>query len=270
MKLGLSTYTYTWSIGVPGNLPPKPMTACALVKRAAQLGVGLVQFADNIPLSDLPAQELDALETCAHDLKVDIEVGTKGIAPEHLLAYLRLAQRFKSPLVRVVVDSGAHKPSPDEVVETLRKVMPAFEQADIFLGIENHDRFTAETLANIIACVASKKIGIVLDTVNSFGSLEGPSVVLPILGPLTINLHVKDFAVVRASHKMGFSVEGRPGGHGMLDVPWLMSTLRSMGRDPNAIIELWTPPQATIVETVALEDQWTVESVTSLRRYIPG
>jgi sugar phosphate isomerase/epimerase len=269
MQLGLSTYTYTWSIGVPGSPPPRPMTARGLVERAAALGVRLVQIADNVPLVDLPAAELDDLERRARALEVKIEVGTRGIAPSHLLANLAMAQRLGSPLVRVVVDTPAHHPSPDEVVDTLRGVMPAFEKAKVTLGIENHDRFTATTIAKVIERVGSRHVGVVLDTVNSFGALEGPAVVLPVLGPHTVNLHVKDFAVVRASHSMGFAVEGRPAGQGLLNVPWLLETLCGMGRDPNAIIELWTPPEPRIEDTVAREDAWTVESVSYLRRLIP-
>lgn len=44
--------------------------------------------------------------------------------------------------------------------------------------------------------------------------------------------------------------------------------LKKMGRDPNAIIELWTPPQADIAATMALEDDWTMQSVKYLRTLI--
>ena len=80
-----------------------------------------------------------------------------------------------------------------------------------------------------------------------------------------MNLHVKDFAIERPDHKMGFLVEGRPAGQGRLDVLWLLETLHGMGRDPNAILELWTPWQNGIEATVALEDAWAVASVAYLR-----
>jgi hypothetical protein len=41
-----------------------------------------------------------------------------------------------------------------------------------------------------------------------------------------------------------------------------------MGRDPNAILELWTPPAGTQAETVAKEATWARESVDYLRRLI--
>jgi sugar phosphate isomerase/epimerase len=81
---------------------------------------------------------------------------------------------------------------------------------------------------------------------------------------------VKDFAVLRVWHMMGFNVEGRPAGKGQLDLPWLIETLRAAGRDPNAILELWPPEQSALEETIALEDAWAVESILYLRRLIPN
>ena len=83
MRLGLSSYTYTWAVGVPGDAPARPMTAIDLVRRAAALGVRLVQIADNLPLDRLPEAELRDLEAEAIRLEVAIEVGTRGIAPDH-------------------------------------------------------------------------------------------------------------------------------------------------------------------------------------------
>jgi hypothetical protein len=50
-----------------------------------------------------------------------------------------------------------------------------------------------------------------------------------------------------------------------LDVPWLLETLRGMGRAPNVILELWTPLQDTLQETSSLEDDWARSSVDYLQ-----
>jgi 3-oxoisoapionate decarboxylase len=268
VQLGIASYTYTWAIGVSGRRPETPMTAVGLVDRAAELGVRRVQIADNLPLDDLGPVEIDGLERRARERGVAVEVGTRGIDPPHLLRHLALAQRFGSPILRVVVDRGAHHPSPDEVVGILKEIVGAFERAGVTIAIENHDRFTARSIVGIIERIGSARVGVCLDTVNSFGALEGPAVVVDVLGPFTVNLHVKDFAVVRASHMMGFSVEGRPAGQGQLDVAWLLAALRARGRDPSAILELWTPPDPTLAETIAKEDRWARESVAFLRRHI--
>jgi sugar phosphate isomerase/epimerase len=270
MRLGISSYTYTWAIGVPGHPPERPMRAADLLERAAALGADVVQVCDNLPLHRLAPEELADFEQQAAKLAISVEVGTRGIAHAHLRTYLQLAERFRSPILRVVIDTAGHHPDEGEVVGMLRDIVPEFERAGVCLAIENHDRFKAKTLAGIVERIGSPSMGICLDTVNSFGALEGPDVVLAALGRLVVNLHVKDFDVFRASHMMGFTVEGRPAGQGRLNVPWLIQELSGYGRDVNAILELWTPPEAALAATIAKEDAWASASVAYLRRLIPG
>jgi sugar phosphate isomerase/epimerase len=246
------------------------MRATDLLGKAASLGVSVVQVADNLPLDGLHPVALDAFEARARELHMEVEVGTRGIGTDHLRRYLALARRFDSPVLRVVVDTADHHPGQDEIVATIRDLLPALERAGVVLAIENHDRFRARDLVQILERLDSPYAGVCLDTVNSFGALEGPDVVLQALGPWVVNLHVKDFQVSRARHMMGFTVEGRPAGQGRLDVPWLLQRLRDLGRDPNAILELWTPPERTLAETIAKEDRWASASVRYLRGLIPG
>lgn len=270
MRLGISSWTYTWAIGVPGHPPEHPMDALDLLGRAAELGIHLVQIADNLPIDRLSLAQLDAFEKRASELGIKIELGTRGIGHDNLRTYLKLAERLNSPILRVVIDTADHHPDQDEVVDIIAAIIPEFERAEVCLAIENHDRFRAKTLADILKRIGSQYVGICLDTVNSFGALEGPKVVLEVLGPLVVNLHVKDFAIFRASHLMGFTLEGRPAGEGQLDVPWLLEELANLGLDPNAILELWTPPEDSLAATIAKEDAWAVASIKYLRTLIPN
>jgi sugar phosphate isomerase/epimerase len=270
MKLGLSTYAYTWSIGAVGYPLAAPMTALDLLQEAAGLGVRLVQMADNLPLDGLSPAELDSFQARAQHLGIAVEVGTRGIAPAHLQRCLALAQRFASPILRVVIDTPSHHPAVEEVIATLAPLQAEFAAAGVCLAIENHDRFAAPVLAALVRRLGTDWVGVCLDTVNSFGALEGPRVVVETLGPLTVNLHVKDFTIQRASHSMGFSIAGAPAGAGRLDVPWLLATLRDFGRDCNAILEQWTPPEPELAATIAREQQWAAQSVAYLRDLIPA
>ena len=268
MKLGISSYTYSWAVGIPGHLPERLVRPVDLLEKASALGVRVVQIADNMPLHLLPAAELEMIAEHAQDLGLDIELGTRGISPAHLHTYLHLARQLKSSILRVIVDTAESHPTRAEIVRTITSFCAEFEQSGVVLAIENHDRFTAQTLASIVKQINSDYVGVCLDTVNSFGALEGPDVVVSTLGPKVANLHIKDFEVFRASHQMGFLIEGRPAGQGQLNVPWLLETLHSFGQDPNAIVELWTPPARTLNETVAREDAWAAESVLYLRKFI--
>lgn len=268
MRIGLSTYTYSWAVGVPGHEPAEPLSAIQLVDRASALGVPTVQIANNLPLEATSDQDLDALARHANGLRISLEVGTRGIRPDHLQRYLDIAARLGSPILRVVVDRAGHEPSPDEIVTLLGQQERAFRDAGITLAIENHDRLPSATLAEIVRRLGVEWVGICLDTVNSLGALEGPDVVIDTLAPITVNLHVKDLDIVRTNSGMGFSVEGRPVGQGRLNLPRLLEAVGGPERDITAVIELWTPRRRTLGETIDLEYRWAQQSVAHLKEVL--
>jgi 3-oxoisoapionate decarboxylase len=268
MRLGISSYTYVWAIGVPGYPPPRPMTADELLSKAIDLHVQVLQIADNLPLGRLSEKELEVLIRRADHAHVQLELGTCGIDPDNLRNYLRLATRLNSSILRTVIDSENGQPTPNEVVATLGPLMPDFERAGVRLALENHDRFRAATLASILNQTGSPNLGICLDTANSIGCLENLETLLRVLGSQVINLHIKDFAIFRPVHLKGFVVEGRPAGQGQLDIPWLLAELKDLGRDVNAFLELWPTPEAELTATIAKEDAWARQSIRYLRQFI--
>jgi sugar phosphate isomerase/epimerase len=271
MKLGIGSYTYVWACGVPGYpQPAAPLTALALCDKAAQLGVSVVQIADNVPLHTLDAGALDALRQRADELGLELEVGTRGIAPDHLAQYVRIAERLRSRLLRVVIDTPTDRPSPAEAIARLAPLLRIFESADVTLAIENHDRFKATALLAIVEALRSRHVGVCLDTANSLGCLESVAQVVETLGPRTVNLHLKDVGAVRAPHNKGFVIEGRPAGQGQIDFAWVLKRLRECRVDPNAIVELWPPPEPTLAAAIEKEEKWAQESVTFARRLIPA
>ncbi len=167
-----------------------------------------------------------------------------------------------------MIDTADHHPAPNEVIATFRALMPDFERAGVTLAIENHDRFKVQVLIDILHQLDSARIGICLDTVNSFGAGEGVETVVEALAPYVVNLHVKDFTIHRHRHMLGFEVEGTPAGQGMLNLPWLLGRLRDYGRDPNAILETWPPPENDLARTIQKENAWVQESIRYLRTLI--
>jgi len=269
MRLGISGYTFVWSVGVPGYPQPKePLTVAGLLTKATELGVKVVQIADNLALDRLSIAEIDELASQARDKKLQLEVGTCGIEREHLHTYLKLAIRLRSPLVRVVMDTDSCQPSPSEVIASLQAVLPEFALANVRLAIENHDRFPARTLAEILERCASPYLGICLDTANSLGCGEDVHTVLSVLRPHIINVHLKDFSVARLPHKKGFLVEGCAAGQGVLEIPVLIAELRKLERELSVILEQWPAPEATIEQSIAKEEAWTRQSITYLRQFI--
>lgn len=268
-RLGLSSYSVAWNVGVPGyEAPSEPLDVFGLLGLADELGLGVVQIADNLPLHLLTENTRQRLRRLADEKRISLEVGTRGILPVHLEHYLQIARELGSPILRVVVDTADHHPSAEEVIALLRPQLPIFAKNGITLSIENHDRFKARTLADIITTLNHPFVGICLDTVNSFGALEGPEVVVAELGRFVVNLHVKEFVVRRVPHNMGFIVTGAPAGQGMLNIPWLLDTLQRQGRSFNAILETWLYPETSMTQTVALEMIWVRQSVQYLRTLI--
>jgi 3-oxoisoapionate decarboxylase len=265
VNFGLSSYTYAWEVGVPGYPVAKPLDAFALLQRTADHGLELLQIADNLPLEHLSVEEQVTLYEKAKSLNVALEVGTRGIRNNNLKTYLEISKRLRSRLLRVVVDSKGHEPSPEDVIRCLAAELPAFETANIILGIENHDRFSVKTLAYIIETLASSHLGIVLDTVNSFGSLEPPERVVATLGPYTVNLHIKDFDVKRASHHLGLEIYGTPAGQGRLDIPTVVKQLKGYRRNFTSILEFWVAPETTVEESIAKERTWAEQSILYLK-----
>jgi sugar phosphate isomerase/epimerase len=266
MRLGLSSYTYTWAVGVPGRLPEKPLSAYDLVDKAFSAGLSLVQIADNLPLENFSDNELQMLLSYATHKNVSIEMGGRGLSPEHTLKCLKTAKTLKSPILRMVIDGSGFEPDIETISGIIKDMLPEFEAANIKLAIENHDRFKACEFEKIIQSTESKFVGICLDSVNSMGAGEGFEEVSRILLPYTINLHIKDFTIRRVSHKMGIIIEGSPAGKGMLNIKELIDRLIILKQCDSAILEQWTPPETVIEDTLKKEEQWALESIDYLKK----
>ena len=222
MQSGISSYTFTWAIGVPGKEPKNPMTIFQLIDKAVELGVQVVQVADNLPLDKFSKTDLLKIKNYADDLGIKIEVGSKKMTTENLERYIEIAVFFESPIVRFVIDGDGFQPQLEEIHRIIENAVPMLEKNKIVLAIENHDRFKAGDFIKIVETAGSDFVAICLDSVNSMGAGEGLETVIGKLAPLTVNLHVKEFSVKRVFHKMGFIIEGCPLGEGMLPVPELI------------------------------------------------
>lgn len=265
MQLGISSYSYTWAVGVPGSIPPAPLTAKQLIDKASALKVSSVQFADNLPLETQSEEQLEELYRYASGKSISLEMGGRGLLPEHTLECLRAAEILKSPILRMVIDQKDFEPSVPEIINIIKNILPEFRKRNIKLAIENHDRLKAVEFEEIIQKSGNDFVGICLDSVNSMGAGEGFETVSEILLPYTFNLHLKDFSIRRVSHKMGFVIEGTPAGKGMLNIPSLLKKLNGIGKCRSAILELWTPFQENLNETIELEERWAKESINFLK-----
>jgi 3-oxoisoapionate decarboxylase len=268
LRLGISSYTYTWAVGVPGSIPAKPLSAYDLVDRARAFGLKLVQIADNLPLEGMTDDQLADLCNYSSKYGVAIEMGSRGLTIDHTLKCLDTAEKLHSPILRMVIDGPGYEPDIKCIINVISQLAPELRSRKIRLAIENHDRFKAREFEQLIQSAGSEWAGICLDSVNSMGAGEGFEAVSGILIPYTFNLHIKDFTIFRVPHKMGFVIEGRPAGKGMLKIAQLVSELSGRGNCQSAILELWTPPEPAIEETILKEERWASESIEYLKQVL--
>ncbi|RDC62829.1 sugar phosphate isomerase/epimerase family protein [Adhaeribacter pallidiroseus] len=267
MQLGISTYTYGWAVGVPGNLPLKPITELDLIRKAQAFGLRLVQIGDNLPLHTLPEQRLQALLEQAGTAGITLEIGARGLTSNHLHHYLGLTKKLNARLLRFVIDGPGYEPEISQVIQIIKKEVSFLEANQITIGLENHDRLKAREFAQIIEGVNSAYVGICLDSVNSMGAGEGLEEIVEQLAPFTVNLHIKDFGIQRLPHLMGFQIDGRPAGQGMLNLPWLLHKLAVYNRCQTAVLEQWVVPEASMQVTLQKEEVWAEESLAYLQSF---
>jgi sugar phosphate isomerase/epimerase len=265
MQFGISSYTFTWAVGVPDSRPLRPLSAVGLIDKARISGLNLVQIADNLPLEVMKEEQILDLYRYSAEQNVKIEMGSRGLTTEHTFKCLETAARLHSPILRMVIDRPGYEPDLKGIIKVISGLVPEFRNRKIKLAIENHDRLKACQFEEIIRTVDSEWVGICLDSVNSMGAGEGFETVSELLIPYTFNLHIKDFTIFRASHKMGLIIEGRPAGKGMLDIKKLVHALSETGRCHSAILELWTPPEPAIADTIRKEEKWAAESIEYLK-----
>ncbi len=268
-RLGISTFCYPYAVGMDGFEPEKKKNAFDLVDQAVKLQIPVLQIADNYPLHQFTEQKLEQLDRYAMERQITLEIGTRGIRPGNLAAYVHIAEKLHAQLLRVVIDLGEDQPSADESVARIHQVLPMLKEKKIILGIENHDRFPSHVFAKMVKELDSPYVGIVLDTVNSFACEENTDQVLDKLAPYTVNFHMKDFRIDRVPNAMGLLVTGTIAGEGRLNFPKILERLRREAKtDFSTIIELWMQPEESIEETLEKENCWVEQSVANIKRML--
>src|SRR4051794_13106315 len=98
--IGLGSYAFFWR---QSERVPEPLSLLDVFEQTRELGVELFQICDYAPLLQLSAAEIHDAARAASSLGLTIELGTKGVAPDHLATFLRLADEFDARLVRSMV-----------------------------------------------------------------------------------------------------------------------------------------------------------------------
>ena len=111
MKLGISSYTFTWASGVKDYLPRVPLTPQDLLNKANELGVNLVQIADNMPLHTIDTGQMEDLIRIATGKGIELEAGAKELTRDNLESYLNISEKINSRILKFVIDQQDYKPA---------------------------------------------------------------------------------------------------------------------------------------------------------------
>ena len=252
--IGLGTYAYFWQHAEGLSL------AGAFEDTRAQ-GVDLFQICDYAPLTEMTGAQLREAAGIARELGIAIELGTKGVDPEHLRRFLDLAGVFEAKLVRGMV----LRDQAGNAAELLGQVAGSFEDAGVELALETYEQVPTRTLLGIIDEVGSDAIGICLDPANVVAQLESPRDCVEATSAYVKNVHVKDFAFARQDGWVGFTYSGAPMGEGLHDYDHLLQTVMPRERGINEIVEHWLPWQSDAETTITTEREWTRKTLDILR-----
>jgi sugar phosphate isomerase/epimerase len=260
--IGLGTYAYFWQ---HSSLAPHPLTLADMLQLSHDEGAEVFQICDYAPILAYSAAELRDLRSLADDLGIELELGTRGVLPDHLTSFLRMAETLGAGVVRSMINTAEHQPTLTEAESLLRTALPAFESAGVTVALETYEQVRSSDLVSLVEAVASPSLGICLDPANSVAALENPRDVIDRCAPYVANIHVKDFAFTRRGGWVGFTLEGAPLGTGLLDYDYLLETVKPAERGINQIVEHWLPLGETIEETIALENTWNTSNLQYLR-----
>ncbi len=266
-SIGISSLSFPWAVGVSrGPRLKKRLTALELLEKTRSLGLDLLQIAENLPLENLPWETVVKLKRLAGESGINLEVGTCGTNPGHLVKFLEISRFLKSPVLRTLPAAHGEHFDLAELEKNLREVLPEYEKAGITIALENQESYAADTYANLISKIDHPNLRICLNPANAIGALEGLESVADRLGPFCGSLHINDIVIMRSQGSMGFSVEGRPAGKGQIPIQGMLDKLREYGIRHTTIIGLWTPWQGNIESTVKLEEEWVEDSLGFMKR----
>jgi sugar phosphate isomerase/epimerase len=260
--IGLGSYSFFWA---QSDRVPDPLSLRGAFEATAAMGLPLFQICDHAPLDAMSDRDVAGAAAAARDLGLTVQLGTKGLQPDHLRRYLRLADAFDARLVRSMVTSAGSTPTPDVVRAWLHEVLPDFEAAGVTLALETYEQVSTDDLVDLVTSSGSRALGICLDPANVVARLEHPRTCVEQAAELTVNVHVKDFAFARQPGWVGFTYSGARMGTGLHDYDHLLATVRPRQRGIDEVVEHWLPWQGDAQTTVRTEREWTRAAVEHLR-----
>ncbi len=154
----------------------------------------------------------------------------------------------------------------DLIIENVRPIVQAAEEAGVILALENHYDYRASEILRVIEAVQSPSLRSLLDVGSPFAVCEEPVEATRLLAPYVVLVHLKDVRVLpwtpgsTGYHACQYAT---PLGEGNVDLHQILQILREHTPDPDrlclALETVPAPPQDD-------EDRWVAEGVRWMRK----
>jgi sugar phosphate isomerase/epimerase len=260
MNIGLSSYSYRWSI-LFGK-----MGIIEFLEKSLDLGVSVVQICENLDFDKLSSIERKTIES-EYNSKIKIETGFRGHNPVKLKNALIATSELGGTLMRLVLEEEDEENLEiDTLLEELNQVLPIAKDLDIEIALENHFLLTPNQLKNICETIASDKLSVCFDCFNSIVNNVGTYDALEQIIKFVSRIHVKDIEFKREG--TGFLIQGCPMGSGVLDIDKLLNILSKYDKKPDFLLEGWLDRVSSDEATIENENKVNEIGINYLRRVL--
>jgi len=256
MKTAIDSYCYHRYFGevYPGlQQPPKrTMTIWDFLKRARQLRVDGVSLEAcyftscddgflNRLRDTLDSHGMERVWAWGHPQ--GLCSGTNRRAARDLVQHLAYARHIGARVMRIVGGSRRSRPASfalhkRRLVGMLKKILPAAQDQEVVLAMENHIDLTGDEMVDVITTLDSPWLGVCLDTANNLRLHEDPLVVAAKLAPFARATHIKDVWVRRGDPKDFAFWPSVPLGKGLVDIGQILGFLKKAGYQGLLAIEV--------------------------------
>lgn len=258
--IGLGSYAFLWQ---HSQRATRPLTLDEELAQTAAAGCARYQICDD-PRLPHDEQGLRALRAEADRHGVELELGTRGVATEHLERFVAAARILGARVLRSMLTSGDDRPTIAQAELRIRPLLPQLEDAGVDLALETYEQVATVDLVSLVEAIGHDRVGICLDPANVVARLEHPLDTIRRTAPYVKSLHVKDFAFTRSDGWVGFHFTGARMGEGMLDLDALLAAVDTTR--VAAIVEHWLPWQGDAATTEREERAWTGATLDHLRK----
>ena len=289
MRLGIHTYTlHLWGLGqnwgIQADPRPKDITLLQLMDLAVEWGLdGLhITGADLESKDDARIAEVVAAAK-AHGLYLEYNCSLdEEFDPrlnETFESGVTLAHRLGAGLVKFSLDIRRKPPlygscfqpvvmrQLADIYDQLMAAIPTIEKYNMPVAIENHTETYADEILWLVDKVNHPLVQVCVDTVNSFGVLEGPEEAVNKLASRGICNHFCDHKLSRDQY--GARFHGVAIGDGDIDVQRVLDLIRRVSPTDKITFEIeWDMGDDTLEEAKAKQMDACKRSIKYLREVL--